>query len=293
MVPHSSICAKSIQHISTYFSEIAPKDWQTADKFACRQPYLRPSVELSPHEHLHLCQPAQSPARERAGQAQVPDIDYKTTSNTRLAGRKPSCAISECTYSEIRGVFEIAPYAASGALNPDGDHARTRGSLQPDQTNREPLFCSPHLAEFLLQCLKGKQPPPALDGCAAAVSDNLPFSVAQAKAQRALHRPRRLSADPAGQGCFQHGFMKDSRQERANCRKRLPRPENTAAKRISSPTATSARTYFWHCGVTRGRKRGHPRAVGAYRTLQRSVSAHRALQKVMSVDSRRHRKDNM
>ena len=183
MVPHSSVCAKSIQHISTYSSEIAPKDWQTADKFACRQPYSQPSLELSRHEHLHLCQPAQSPARERAGQAQVPDIDYKTTSNTRLAGRKPSCAICECTYSEIRGVFEIAPYAASGALNPDGDHARTRGSLQPDQTNREPQFCSPHLAEFLLQCLKGKQPP-LPDGCAVAVSDSLAFSVAQAKAQR-------------------------------------------------------------------------------------------------------------
>ena len=198
MVPHSSICAKSIQHISTYFSEIAPKDWQTADKFACRQPYSQPSLELSRHEHLHLCQPAQPAARERAGQAQIPDIDYKITSNTRLAGRKPSCAICECTYSEIRGALEIAPYAASGALNSDGDHARTRGSLQLDQTNREPLFCSPHLAEFLLQCLKGKQPP-LPDGCAVAVSDSLAFSVAQAKVQRALHRPRRLFADPVGQ----------------------------------------------------------------------------------------------
>ena len=292
MVPHSSVCAKSIQHISTYSSEIAPKDWQTADKFACRQPYSQPSLELSRHEHLHLCQPAQSPARERAGQAQVPDIDYKTTSNTRLAGRKPSCAICECTYSEIRGALEIVPYAASGALNPDGDHARTRGSLQPDQTNREPLFCSPQLAEFLLQCLKGKQTP-LPDGCAAAVSDSLAFSFAQAKAQRALHRPSHLSADPEGQGRYQHGFMKDSRQERANCRKRLPRPENTAAKRISSPTAASARTYFWHCGVTRGRKRGHPQAVGAYRTPQRPACTHRALQKVMSVETRRHRKDNM
>lgn len=68
-------------------------------------------------------------------------------------------------------------------------------------------------------------------------------------------------------------------------------PQNTAANRISSPTAASARKYFWQCGTTRGKKRGHQQAVEVYRTLQRPESTHRALQKVMSVTPRRHWKD--
>ena len=153
---------------------------------------------------------------------------------------------------------------------------------------------SPHSpGQLPEQSFKYKQPPPCTYGCSVAVSDSLPFFAGQAKVQRVCHRSRHLAADVKGQRRYQQGFMKDSRQERANCRKRLPRPQHRAAKRISSPTAVSARTYFWYCGATRGRKRGHPQAVGAYRTLQRPESAHRALQKVMSVTSRRHPKDNM
>ena len=143
MVPHSSICAKPKRYKNTESPEILAGDCQKTHKFACPQPYSRPSAEVSRQELLHLCQPAQSPAKERAGHAQIPDIgnrQYQTTSNNRLAGRKPSYAIFKRTYNEMSGTLEITRCSAAGPVNPDGDHTRNCGSSTPDQRIQEPHF---------------------------------------------------------------------------------------------------------------------------------------------------------
>ena len=172
-------------------------------------------------------------------------------------------------------------------------------------------LCSsfPHSAGPLPeQSFKYKQPPPCADSCAVAVSDSLPFSAGQAKVQRVLPRPRHLSADPAGQGCYQHGFVKhwkksgqiagkdvsDRSTGRQSALHQRQRPQRGhIAGRVRSQRR-AAKKYSASCrGITRGSQRGPPQAVGAYRKAQRPESAHRALQKVMSVETRRHRKDNM
>ena len=81
-----------------------------------------------------------SPGSE-AGQAQIPDIgnrQYQTTSNNRLTGRKPSCAICERIYNNMRETLAITPYTAAGAALPGGCHARNCGPSQPDQPIQEP-----------------------------------------------------------------------------------------------------------------------------------------------------------
>lgn len=285
MVPQGLICAKSKLDENPKSAAYLLSNENICQKNFRFQPYSRPFLL----EELNLFKPAGPPPKERAGRLPAPDINCHTTRKNRLADRKPSCTICESTYNEMSGALDITPCSAAEAVNPDGDHARTCGSLQPGQPNREPQFCSPQLAEFLLQCLKGRQPP-LPDGYAAAVSGNLPFSVAQAKAQPLRQRLRRLSADAAGQRRYQQGFAKYSRRKGVNYRKKLLRPQHRTTERLTSPTAAIAKAYFWRCGLTRER---HPQAAGATKSAQRPVSAYRALQKVMSVYRRRHPKDNM
>ena len=141
MVPHSSICAKSKRHKNIEIPEILDGDCQNTHTFSRSQPYSRPSAEAGRQAHLHLCQPRQLLTRERAGQAQIPDIgnrQYQTTSNNRLTGRKPSCAICERIYNNMRETLAITPYTAAGAALPGGCHARNCGPSQPDQPIQEP-----------------------------------------------------------------------------------------------------------------------------------------------------------
>ena len=141
MIPHSSICAKPIRHKNTEIPEFLPGACQNTHKFTRSQPYSRPSAEAGRHEHLDLCQPRQLLTRERAGQAQIPDIgnrQYHTTSNNRLTSRKPGCAICERIYNNMRETLAITPYTAAGAALPGGRHARNCGPSKPDQPIQEP-----------------------------------------------------------------------------------------------------------------------------------------------------------
>lgn len=241
MVPHSSIRAKPNRYISTFWSEIAPKDWQTADKFIRHQLYSRPFWLDNPH----LNQPAQPPARERGGQAQVSDNDYHTSRNRRLVDRKPGCASLKSRYNEPIRNETLPTCFAAGAFNPDGDHARIRGSSQPDHQSQEPRSSFISLTDIHSSVLKANSRPLALDGGAV----------------------------------ISRGWRNIQERMEQITAKRLLRPQHRATPRITSPTAAVAKAYFWRCGLTRSRRRGHPQTAGAYRSAQRPVSAYRALQK--------------
>ena len=171
---------------------------------------------------------------------------------------------------------------------------RRRKAASPPKWSVGSLCSSlPHSARQLPeQSRKYQQPPPYKDDCSAAVSDSPPFSADQAKAQSLRQRPGRLSADLAGQRRCQQEFAKHPRKKGANYRKKLLRPQHRTTTHLTSPTAASAKAYFWRCGLTRGRRRGVPQAAGANRNAQRPAT-HRALQKVVSVYTRPHPKDNM
>ena len=110
--------------------------------------------------------------------------------------------------------------------------------------------------------------------------------------RRTLARGRQESPAVAQLRRYQQGFAKYARKKEADYRKKLLRPQHRTTERLTSPTAASAKAYFWRCGLTRDRWRGVPQATGANRRAQRPA-AYRALQKVMSVYRRRHPKDNM
>ena len=162
MIPHSSICAKPIRHKNTEIPEFLPGDCQNTHTFFRSQPYSRPSAKAGRQAHLHLCQPRQLLTKERAGQAQIPDIgnrQYHTTSNNQLIGRKPSCAICERIYNNMRETLAITPYTAAGAALPDGRHARNCGPSQPDQANQEPRLCRTSQADILISVLNANNRP--------------------------------------------------------------------------------------------------------------------------------------
>ena len=162
MIPYSSIRAKAKRHKNIEIPEILDGDCQNTHTFLRSQPYSRPSAEAGRQAHLHLCQPRQLLTRERAGQAQIPHLgnrQYHSVHNDRLASRKPSCAICERIYNNMRETLAITPYTAAGAALPDGRHARNCGPSQPDQHIQEPRLCRTSQADILISVLNANNRP--------------------------------------------------------------------------------------------------------------------------------------
>jgi len=152
MVPHSSIRAKPKRHIFVIIPVFHLKDWQTADKFARRQPLSQPSAGASQHKHLHLCHPGELPARERAGRLQAPrQINRQAPlQELYLATRQgASCASHKSRYNILVHNVTLTTYVAAGIVNPDRGHARNHGSSHPDPRSQEP-----RISPFSLTCIR-------------------------------------------------------------------------------------------------------------------------------------------
>ena len=162
MVPHSSICAKPNRYENSEIPEILPGDRQNTHKFSSSQQYLRLSAEVNQHKHLHLCQLAQTPARARAGQTKAPSTTNRQGSPQKLSpttGHGASCGIISLSFNEMRRKFAKRSCSAAGAVDPDGHHARTRGSSQPDPDNQASRLSTISLADTRQQRPESKQPP--------------------------------------------------------------------------------------------------------------------------------------
>ena len=141
MVRHIVVCVKHKRHKNTESLEFLAGDCQNTHKIDHSGPYSRPSAEVSRHEHLHLRQPAQSPTREGAGQAQTSSTINRQARLQKLpptTGRWTSCVIINRSFNEIRRISGRRSCSAAEAVNPDDRQARARGSSQPDPGNQAP-----------------------------------------------------------------------------------------------------------------------------------------------------------
>ena len=201
MVPHSSNCANSKLEEYLRFISIYADGRQIGHNFAGRKRILvlpqKPVVKVLPRE------------------GQLQGINSPQTSadcRTSCHGQQRPPTAPQLRHQRLpvdnNQRLEQASHSAELLIR---TRPRTRdGTATPPKWPVGSLCSSfPHSAGPLPeQSFKYKQPPPCADSCAVAVSDSLPFSAGQAKVQRVLPRPRHLSADPAGQGCYQHGFVK-------------------------------------------------------------------------------------
>ena len=201
MVPHSLSCANSKSDENLKFPQILPDRRQIGHKFAW--PERIHALPQKPADKILLREGQLQGIRSRQSSADrgTPGHDHQ--------GRP---AVAQSRHQRLpvdnNQGLEQASHSAELLIR---TRPRTRdGTAAPPKWPVGSL-CSafPHSAGQLPeQSFKYIEPLLCTDGCSVAVSYSLPFSAGQAKAQRVLPRPRHLSADPAGQGCYQHGFVK-------------------------------------------------------------------------------------
>ena len=158
MVPHSLDIAKR-KVIQMYnVAEILVKDWQFLGKLV--------QISRISHRPLNASQKNRLPAMARLCGCQRQQLCcFNTNTYPRRSARRPqyqrclSCAISKCAYKNVCSTFERTSYSAAGVFNPDGDHARNRGSSKSDQQSQEPRLSPISLADIRSSALKANNRP--------------------------------------------------------------------------------------------------------------------------------------
>ncbi len=138
MVRHIVLPVKKKKRKNTKFLEFPAGDCQNTRKFDRFRPFSRPSAEVNWPDHFRLRQPAQSPAWERAGPAQIPGTANRQDSLQKLSpptGRGATRANINRSFNDIRRKSERSSYSAVRAgtwhLPPVEPRSHTRSHL-PD-----------------------------------------------------------------------------------------------------------------------------------------------------------------
>ena len=162
MVRRIVSCVKHKRHQNTESPEFLAGDCQNPHKYDRFHPHLRSSAEVIRHEHLHLRQLAQIPARERAGQAKAPSTANRRSPLQKLSpttGHGASCGIINRSFNGMRRKSERRSCSAAAAVNPDGRQAQTHGSSQPDPGSQAPRLSATSLADLYNSVLKANNRP--------------------------------------------------------------------------------------------------------------------------------------
>ena len=158
MVPDYSSCANSKSEANLKSADFLTEARQILDELAW--------LNRIPHLPLNASQKHLHPAMARlCGRQWQHYLCFNTDTYRQHARaqkdcqRSLGCAISECTYNEMRGTLAITLYTAAGAVRPDGNHARNCGPSQPDQPIQEPRLCRNSQTDILISVLNANNRP--------------------------------------------------------------------------------------------------------------------------------------